>query len=405
MGNTCATCSKEEDEKYQIDTSINRRTPQTFGEIETKNREEAATRIQANFRAQKVRRNFQNGDMLLEVNKAYLVEGLDPVQEKETDEGAVYKGQFKGDLKEGFGVQTWPDQSRYIGLWKDDQMHGFGSFEFRNGDVYKGLFENGVMQGLGMLKTEEDQVYRGKWESDSQNGWGFETWQNGQHFSGEYKNGTKQGYGHYFWSEGNSYFGDWEENKIDGKGTYLWADGRVYHGAWKANSMHGKGIYKWTDGRFYCGDYELDKKEGQGVYKWADNRCYLGEWKEGKQHGNGHIVMPNGPVKKVTFEKGQRTSMEDETSEEKIEEVRKHLQLVEDEVKAVQASVPKSHLTTCSHQAKLWAEFEEEHRIKEKFTLRFEDNFSEEVVSAQNMEQNLEQNLPAIVEEVVSANE
>lgn len=50
--------------------------------------------------------------------------------------------------------------------------------------------------------------------------------------------------------------------------------------------------------------------------------------------------MPNGPVKKVTFEKGQRTSMEDEESKEKIEEVKKHLQLIEDEVNAVQSSVP-----------------------------------------------------------------
>jgi hypothetical protein len=76
MGNTCGSCSKEEVEKYQVETS---RTPQTYGEVESKSREEAATKIQANFRAQKVRRNFKNNDMLLEANRAHLVPGLDPV--------------------------------------------------------------------------------------------------------------------------------------------------------------------------------------------------------------------------------------------------------------------------------------------------------------------------------------
>lgn len=43
--------------------------------------------------------------------------------------------------------------------------------------------------------------------------------------------------------------------------------------------------------------------------------------------------------------------MEDEADAEKVEEVRKHLQLAEDEIAAVQSKLPNSHLQTCAHQA------------------------------------------------------
>jgi hypothetical protein len=91
--------------------------------------------------------------------------------------------------------------------------------------------------------------------------------------------------------------------------------------------MNGQGIYKWVDGRFYHGEYLQDKKQGFGVYKWADNRCYLGQWEHGKQHGEGHYILPNGTVKKVTFENGTRVSMVDE-EKDKTDALSKKLQMI-----------------------------------------------------------------------------
>ena len=92
--------------------------------------------------------------------------------------------------------------------------------------------------------------------------------------------------------------------------------------------------------------------------------------------------------------------MEDEADAEKVEEVRKHLQLAEDEIAAVQSKLPNSHQQTCAHQAQQWRDFENEHRLKDRFLHNFEAPvFFEDAGSAR------EENLPAIVEEAVSANE
>lgn len=31
--------------------------------------------------------------------------------------GAIYEGSWLGDQRDGFGIQVWPDGSRYEGLW------------------------------------------------------------------------------------------------------------------------------------------------------------------------------------------------------------------------------------------------------------------------------------------------
>lgn len=35
-------------------------------------------------------------------------------------DGSTYKGQWKGDYKWGYGIQTWPDGSSYAGEWERD---------------------------------------------------------------------------------------------------------------------------------------------------------------------------------------------------------------------------------------------------------------------------------------------
>ena len=41
-----------------------------------------------------------------------------PVEERDAytfKNGAVYKGQWKGTMRHGFGEQVWPDGARYVG--------------------------------------------------------------------------------------------------------------------------------------------------------------------------------------------------------------------------------------------------------------------------------------------------
>ena len=40
------------------------------------------------------------------------------------ESGAVYKGEWLGNVRDGYGVQEWPDNARYEGMWKDNKAHG-----------------------------------------------------------------------------------------------------------------------------------------------------------------------------------------------------------------------------------------------------------------------------------------
>ena len=52
--------------------------------------------------------------------------------------GARYKGQWKEDMRHGYGMQIWADGARYEGYWKENKAHGQGTFWHVDGDVYSG---------------------------------------------------------------------------------------------------------------------------------------------------------------------------------------------------------------------------------------------------------------------------
>ena len=42
------------------------------------------------------------------------------------------------EVREGYGVQVWPDGSRYEGCWKNDVADGLGKLINKEGDEYQG---------------------------------------------------------------------------------------------------------------------------------------------------------------------------------------------------------------------------------------------------------------------------
>lgn len=53
--------------------------------------------------------------------------------------GATYVGEWRENLRDGYGVQVWPDGSRYEGEWAFDMINGKGKFTSSEGDVFEGL--------------------------------------------------------------------------------------------------------------------------------------------------------------------------------------------------------------------------------------------------------------------------
>lgn len=54
-------------------------------------------------------------------------------------------------MKEGYGIQTWPDGSVYEGDWLKNEANGKGKFIYANGDVYEGSWKMGRQVGMAYL--------------------------------------------------------------------------------------------------------------------------------------------------------------------------------------------------------------------------------------------------------------
>lgn len=59
----------------------------------------------------------------------------------------MYKGGYKNDEREGFGVMRWTDGSTYEGDWVRGIQHGKGKMSFPDGTIKEGFFENNVYKG------------------------------------------------------------------------------------------------------------------------------------------------------------------------------------------------------------------------------------------------------------------
>ena len=61
---------------------------------------------------------------------------------QEIENGAIYYGHWNCEKSErhGFGMQIWPDGSKYVGYWRNDRANGCGRLIHSDGDVYSGMF-------------------------------------------------------------------------------------------------------------------------------------------------------------------------------------------------------------------------------------------------------------------------
>lgn len=80
-------------------------------------------------------------------------------------DGGVYNGEWKGALKDGFGVYTYPSGAVYAGEWLDGTKEGRGVYSFAKGGVYEGEWRNGRMEGVGVRTYSTGKVSAGVWEA------------------------------------------------------------------------------------------------------------------------------------------------------------------------------------------------------------------------------------------------
>lgn len=182
------------------------------------------------------------------VGKAIIGEDNKPTGER--TRGASYHGEWQGDKKNGYGIQTYPNGSRYEGGWKDGLRSGEGVLWVRVGKVgnklrklYVGGWKADKRHGVGTCFFKSDEYFQGDWEEGKMHGHGQMRYSSGDVYLGDWHNGLRSGQGSLNRANGDCYEGYWLNDKREGTGSYFYASsGKVYVGEW-ANDLPKSGVY------------------------------------------------------------------------------------------------------------------------------------------------------------------
>lgn len=240
--------------------------------------------------------------MALNIYKEYSVTSEDKSKNSETSREHlhniitsneyIYIGNKINNLKEGFGVTIWNNNTKYVGFYKNDKANGWG--KFMSGDShYEGGFSEGGASGFGIYNHGKETFYMGYWRDDSQESYGIERWKDGAEYLGEYYEGKKHGIGTYIWDDGSKYQGEWRNNRLEGYGIYFYNGNSVYIGGFKNSLKEGFCEFICPEKK-YIGFYSKDKKNGFGMFYWKNvGKAFIGFWKDGKQLGIGKYMTKN----------------------------------------------------------------------------------------------------------------
>ena len=78
-----------------------------------------------------------------------------------TEPWGVYVGDFKNNLADGVGHQTYKDGSWFKGEVKNDELNGKATYVLPNGDKFIGTFVNWIMQGQATIEYADGAKYEG----------------------------------------------------------------------------------------------------------------------------------------------------------------------------------------------------------------------------------------------------
>lgn len=183
----------------------------------------------------------------------------------------VIQDGMKGFISQGSFVENWKMIGYYytgeIYISKTSQVYfkGKGKITFADGDTYNGEFKDDLRNGYGVFIGKNGDKYEGYYKDGKQNGKGKEIFADGETYEGEYKEGLRNGYGVYVWKNGNRYEGFWKDDKINGKGKKTFVNGNTYQGDFVDGKFEGYGVYIGKNGYKYSGYFiknnECSKEE------------------------------------------------------------------------------------------------------------------------------------------------
>ncbi|NWV62950.1 AL2CL protein, partial [Malurus elegans] len=188
-------------------------------------------------------------------------------------DGRNHVGDFQEGLEHGFGICLVPRRSEdrydcYKCHWYQGKMRGYGICEYGNDLVYKGYFKDDVRQGFGILENfsaEHPFKYTGQWENDKKNGYGvWEDKERGERYIGTWLDDHRHGPGIVVTQSGICYQRTFHTDKMVGSGILLLEDDSIYEGNFTEDlTFVGKGKLSFANGFVLEGTFTT--RAGQGL--------------------------------------------------------------------------------------------------------------------------------------------
>lgn len=132
----------------------------------------------------------------------------------EYENGDVYIGQRKGNLRHGKGKYRWADGRVYEGTYSENVRDGEGVYTDETGKEHIQFWKNGVALKLVRQEYEGGDYYIGQVDGNERAGWGKYFWKNGSCYTGEWKNNNRHGVGMYIDAEGEEFDQTWENDQL-----------------------------------------------------------------------------------------------------------------------------------------------------------------------------------------------
>jgi len=213
----------------------------------------------------------------------------------------MYEGEWKRNKEHGKGTLMTPDRSRiiYQGDWEKGRMQGKGTYYYydalnnkRETSKYTGEFKENLRHGFGIYTLPDGSIYDGEWRENNPNGWGLFRWPDGSEYQGPWKDGKRNGTnGILIAADGFRYEGAWANNAMEGIGVATYPNGQIYEGKWVGGRREGRGTIRFTNGAVYEGRFKDDYMEGQGTMKMNENVIIATYKEEVTDDGSDKEVM------------------------------------------------------------------------------------------------------------------
>ena len=186
--------------------------------------------------------------------------------------GDLYIGTWKNDLKDGIGRIEYNNQNIFQGLFKEDKKIN-GIFYSNKNDyyLYNNIENDEIFEIIFKRKKTKGIICKGNFINDELNGTAYYIKSNCYFYCGNFEKNKRNGIGRIIYNNGEEYFGEWKNDKKEGHGKMIYCNKNKYIGNWKDDKIFGYGDYQFNNGKKINGYDKCTNEE----WNFKINNTYL----------------------------------------------------------------------------------------------------------------------------------